>query len=309
MPRAVQYDSYGGIDVLDVREIPRPVPGPGQVVVAVRASGINPGEAAIRAGVFAHRWPSTFPSGQGSDFAGVVVELGSGVSDWTLDDEVLGFTHDRASQAELVVADAGNLARKPTGLSWERAGALHVAGTTAWAAVDVLDLKPIDTVVVSGAAGGVGSLAVQLARRSGATVIGLASQANHHWLQSKDVLPVSYGDGVADRLKAAAPKGVDAFLDTYGGGYVKLALDLGVTPARINTIIDFNAVARHGVLTIGNAEGSNAKVLAEVAELVASGEVEMPIAATYALDDVQAAYAELAQRHTRGKIVLVPSSV
>jgi len=308
MPRAVQYDNYGGTDVLEVREVPRPVAGPGQVVVAVRAAGINPGEAAIRNGAFAQRWPSTFPSGQGSDFAGFVVELGSGVSNWAVDDAVLGFTHERASHAELVVTDAGNLASKPAALSWEQAGALHVVGTTAWAAVRALDLKPADTVVVAGAAGGVGSLAVQLARRTGATVIGLAGKANHDWLHSKGVLPVSYGDGVADRIKQAAPNGVEAFLDTYGGGYVDLALELGVEPSRINTIIDFDAVARHGVLTIGNAEGSNAEVMAQFAALVAAGDVEMPIAATYALDDVQAAYAELEQRHTRGKIVLIPST-
>jgi len=304
----VQYDNYGGTDVLEVREVPRPVAGPGQVVVAVRAAGINPGEAAIRNGAFAQRWPQTFPSGQGSDFAGFVVELGSGVSNWAVDDAVLGFTHERASHAELVVTDAGNLASKPAALSWEQAGALHVVGTTAWAAVRALDLKPTDTVVVSGAAGGVGSLAVQLARRTGATVIGLAGKANHDWLHSKGVLPVSYGDGVADRIKQAAPNGVEAFLDTYGGGYVDLALELGVEPSRINTIIDFDAVARHGVLTIGNAEGSNAEVMAQFAALVAAGDVEMPIAATYALDDVQAAYAELEQRHTRGKIVLIPST-
>jgi len=302
----VQYDSYGGIDVLEVRVIPRPVPGSGQVVVEVRSTGINPGEAAIRHGAFAQRWPSTFPSGQGSDLAGVVVELGPDVSDWAVGDEVLGFTHERSSHADLVVAEAANLTRKPAAMSWEQAGALHVVGATAWAAVRALDLTPADTVVVSGAAGGVGSLAVQLARRTGATVIGLASEANHEWLRAQGVLPVTYGDGVAERINAAAPNGVDAFLDTYGGGYVELALDLGVAPARINTIIDFDAVARHGVLTIGMTEGSNATVLAEVAELIAAGEVELPIAATYPLEDVRAAYAELEQRHTRGKIVLIP---
>lgn len=306
MPRAVQYDSYGGIDVLEVRVIPRPVPGSGQVVVEVRSTGINPGEAAIRHGAFAQRWPSTFPSGQGSDLAGVVVELGPDVSDWAVGDEVLGFTHERSSHADLVVAEAANLTRKPAAMSWEQAGALHVVGATAWAAVRALDLTPADTVVVSGAAGGVGSLAVQLARRTGATVIGLASEANHEWPRAQGVLPVTYGDGVAERINAAAPNGVDAFLDTYGGGYVELALDLGVAPARINTIIDFDAVARHGVLTIGMTEGSNATVLAEVAELIAAGEVELPIAATYPLEDVRAAYAELGQRHTRGKIVLIP---
>ncbi|MGI8625180.1 MAG: NADP-dependent oxidoreductase [Geodermatophilaceae bacterium] len=306
MPRAVQYDSYGGIDVLDVREVARPVAGSGQVVVDVRAAGINPGEAAIRTGVFAERWPSTFPSGQGADFAGVVTELGPDVTAWAVGDEVLGFTHERASHAELVATDASNLTRKPAAMSWEQAGALHVVGATAWAAVRALDLTPADTVVVSGAAGGVGSLAVQLARLTGATVIGLASETNHEWLRGHGILPVTYGDGVAERVKAAAPNGVSAFLDTHGGGYVDLALALGIPPTRINTIIDYAAAAQHGVLTVGMTDGSSAAVLAEVAELIAAGDVELPIAATFALEDVQAAYSELEQRHTRGKIVLVP---
>ncbi len=306
MPRAVQYDRHGGIDVLDVREVPRPVAGSGQVVVAVRAAGINPGEAAIREGVFAQRWPSTFPSGQGADLAGVVVELGPNVTDWKLGDAVLGFTHERASHAELVAVNAGDLTRKPPALSWEQAGALHVVGATAWATVNALVLSPTDTVVVTAAAGGVGSLAVQLARRTGATVIGLAGPANHEWLRGYGVLPVTYGGGVAERVKAAAPDGVDALLDTHGGGYVDLALSLGVAAKRINTIIDWAAVAEHGVLNVGMMEGSNAAVLAELAELIAAGEVDLPIAGTYALDDVRAAYEELEQRHTRGKIVLVP---
>jgi len=302
----VQYDRYGGIDVLEVREVARPVAGSGQVVVEVRAAGINPGEAAIRQGAFAERWPSTFPSGQGADFAGVVTELGPDVRAWTVGDEVLGFTHERASHAELVATDASNLTGKPAAMSWEQAGALHVVGATAWAAVRALDLTTADTVVVSGAAGGVGSLAVQLARRTGATVIGLASEVNHEWLRGHAVLPVTYGDGVAERIKAAAPNGVTAFLDTHGGGYVDLALAMGIPPTRINTIIDFAAAAQHGVLTVGMTDGSSAAVLAEVAELVAAGDVELPIAATFALEDVQAAYAELEQRHTRGKIVLIP---
>jgi len=302
----VQYDTYGGTDVLQVREVPRPVARPDQVVVEVRAAGINPGEAAIREGAFAQRWPSTFPSGQGSDLAGVIVDLGSGVSDWTVGSEVLGFTHERASHADFVVVEAADLTRKPAGLSWAQAGALHVVGATAWAAVRALDLTPTDTLVVSGAAGGVGSLAVQLARRTGSTVIGLAGETNHEWLRDKGVLPLTYGEGMADRITEAAPDGVDAFLDTYGGGYVDLALSLGVAPKRINTIIDFAAVAEHGVLTVGNAQGSSADVLAELAQLIAAGELELPVAATFPLEDVQAAYAQLEQRHTRGKIVLIP---
>ncbi len=236
----------------------------------------------------------------------VTREVASGVSDWTVGSEVLGFTRERASHADFVVVEAADLTRKPAGLSWAQAGALHVVGATAWAAVRALDLTPTDTLVVSGAAGGVGSLAVQLARRTGSTVIGLAGETNHEWLRDKGVLPLTYGEGMADRITEAAPDGVDAFLDTYGGGYVDLALSLGVAPKRINTIIDFAAVAEHGVLTVGNAQGSSADVLAELAQLIAAGELELPVAATFPLEDVPAAYAQLEQRHTRGKIVLIP---
>ena len=144
------------------------------------------------------QWPATFPSGQGSDLAGVVEAVGDGVSGFAAGDEVIGFTDNRASQAELVVIDAGNATPRPAGVPWEVAGALFVVGATAWAAVRSVNLSEGDTVVVSGAAGGVGSLAVQLARRTGATVIGLASEPNHEWLRSHGVIPLTYGDGVGD---------------------------------------------------------------------------------------------------------------
>jgi len=249
MPKAVRYDEFGGIDVLRVEEVERPVPGDGQVLVRVKAAGINPSEAVIRTGAVAGLFPSTFPSGQGSDLAGVIEEAGAGAGGFAPGDEVIGFTNKRASQAELVLVEAGDLTRKPEKVSWEAAGGLYVAGTTAWGAVHAVQPKEGETVVISGAAGGVGSLAVQLARRTGATVIGLASENNHEWLKSHGVIPVAYGDGVADRIRAAAPGGVDAFIDTHGDGYVELALALGVAAGRIDTIVDFAAAAKHGVKT------------------------------------------------------------
>jgi NADPH:quinone reductase-like Zn-dependent oxidoreductase len=162
-----------------------------------------------------------------------------------------------------------------------------------------------DTVVVSAAAGGVGSVTVQLARRAGATVIGLASPANHEWLAGHGVIPVSYGDGVADRIRQAAAK-VDAFIDTFGADYVRLALDLGVEPSRVDTIVRFDAVRQYGVKAEGNAAGASAAVLAELAGLIAACELEIPIAATFPLDQVRDAYRLLAQGHIRGKIVLLP---
>lgn len=308
MPRAVRFDDYGGIEVLDVREVEQPSPGPGQVLVEVKATGINPGEANIRKGMLHERWPATFPSGQGSDLAGVVAAIGDGVEGFAVGDEVFGWTDERAAQAELVVTAAEQLGHKPADLSWDAAGALYVVGATAWATVRAVDLHEGDTVVVSGAAGGVGSLTVQLARRAGATVIGIASPGNHAWLREHGVIPLDYhGDDLGERIRAAAPgETVDAFIDTFGSGYVDLAIELGVAPERIDTIIDWATAARVGAKTDGNMAGASMDVLGEEAELLANGELELPIAATFPLDQVQDAYRELEERHTHGKIVLHP---
>jgi NADPH:quinone reductase-like Zn-dependent oxidoreductase len=308
MPRAVRFDRYGDIDVLNVVDVPRPVPGTRQVLVRVKAASINPGEASIRKGVFAQRWPSTFPSGQGSDLAGVIDELGEGVTGLHVGDEVIGFTNRRASHAELVIVDADDLTSKPPAVSWEVAGSLFVAGTTAYAAVRAVSLRAGDTVVVAGAAGGVGCLAVQLARNAGATVIGLSSERHHDWLTRHGATPLAYGEGVGDRIRAASRGRVDAFIDAFGSGYVKLALDLGVQPDRIDTIIDFEAAKRYGVKSDGNAQAASSRVVAELAELVAQGRLDVPIAKVYPLSDVRAAYRDLEERHTLGKIVLRPET-
>jgi len=304
MPRAVRFEEYGGIDVLKVVEVPHPVPGPGQVLVRVKAAGINPGEAKIREGLLHARWPAVFPSGEGTDLAGIVAVTGPAVTGFSAGDEVIGYTDNRASHAEYVVVEAGNLATKPAGVPWEVAGALPVAGFTAYAAVRAVALAPGDTVAVSGAAGGVGSIAVQLARRAGATVIGLASEANHGWLAGHGVIPVAYGDGVGGRIRQAADR-VDAFIDTFGGDYVQLALELGVEPARVDTIVSFDAVQRYGVKAEGNTAGASASVLAGLAGLIAAGQLEIPIAAVFPPAKVQDAYRRLEQGHIRGKIVLV----
>jgi NADPH:quinone reductase-like Zn-dependent oxidoreductase len=306
MPKAVRFENYGGIDVLKIEDVPRPVPGEGQVLVQVKAAGINPGEAKIREGLLDARWPATFPSGEGSDLAGIVVGTGPGVTAFSAGDEVLGWTDNRASHAEYVLVESGNLTAKPAALPREVAGGLFVVGATAYAAVRAVALTPGDTVVVAGAAGGVGTVAVQLARRAGATVIGLASEPHHAWLTAHGVIPVSYGDGVADRIRQAAGGQVDALIDTVGGDYVRLAVqDLGVPPSRVDTIANFEAVEKYGVKAEGNGAGSSAAVLAELAGLIAAGELEVPIAATFPLDDVQDAYRLLEQGHLLGKVVLL----
>jgi NADPH:quinone reductase-like Zn-dependent oxidoreductase len=236
----------------------------------------------------------------------LVAEVGAGVEGFSEGDEVLGFTHNRASQAEFVVVEAGDLTHRPDKVSWEVAGSLFVAGTTAYAAVRAVALREGDTVVVSGAAGGVGSIAVQLAKNAGATVIGLASKENHEWLAGHGVIPIEYGEGVADRIRTAAGGRVDAFVDTFGADYVELALELGVQPERIDTIINPAAVEKYGVKAEGNINAASAGVLAELAGWIAEGVLDIPIARVYPLAEVQDAYRELERRHTRGKIVLEP---
>jgi NADPH:quinone reductase-like Zn-dependent oxidoreductase len=304
--KAVRFGEYGGIGVLRVDEVPRPAPESGQVLVRVKAAGINPGEAKIREGLMHSLWPSTFPSGEGSDLAGIIEQAGPGVTGFAAGDEVIGWVDTRSSQAEYAVVEAANLVRKPASVPWQVAGALPVAGFTAWAAVRAVGASAGDTLVVSGAAGGVGSIAVQLGKRAGATVIGLAGPANHDWLREHGVVPVTYGDGVADRIRAVSPK-ADAFIDTYGGDYVELALEqLGVPPERVDTITRFDAVEKYGIKAEGNAAGASAATLEAIAGLVAAGELDVPIAATYPLAQVREAYTELERGHTRGKIVLLP---
>ena len=198
------------------------------------------------------------PLGEGSDLAGVVEELGPDVTGFAVGDEVLGFVDTRASHAEVVVAEVGNLVARPSGVAWDVAGRLFVAGTTAYATVRAVNLTPGDTVVVSGAAGGVGSLAVQLAgeRRRHGDRPGQRGAPRAGW-RDHGVIPVIYGDGVAERIRAAGNGRVDAFIDTFGGGYVEMAIGLGVTPDRIDTIIDRAAAQEYGTKVEGSAAAAN----------------------------------------------------
>jgi NADPH:quinone reductase-like Zn-dependent oxidoreductase len=225
MPKAVRFEEYGGIEVLTVRDVPRPEPGPGQVLVAVRAAGINISEAKIREGIVREIFPATFPSGEGSDLAGLVEEVGVGVTGVAVGDEVIGFTNNRASHAEYVLVEAANLTPKPAEVPWEVAGALFVAGVTGFATVRAVSPTAGEAVVIAGAGGGVGVFAVQIALRTGARVVALASERHHAWLRERGAIPVAYDDGVHERITAAADgTPVAAFIDLVGDSYVDLAL-------------------------------------------------------------------------------------
>ena len=304
--KAVKFDHFGGIDVLEIREFPVPKPEKSQVLVKVKAAGINPGESTIREGKLDHMFPTQFPSGEGSDFAGIIEEIAEDSQGFEVGTEVIGFTNNRNSHAEYVIADVNHLVLKPHNVSWEQAGSLFVAGSTAYACIQAVGLKKEDTLVVSGAAGGVGSIVVQLARNIGAKVIGLAGESNQQWLKDLGIIPVVYGEGQLERIRSAAEGPIDAFIDTFGKGYVELALELGVSNQRINTIIDFEAVHKFGVKAEGSGMAATAEVLGELAGMISSGKLVIPIAKTFPLDQIRLAFEELGNRHTRGKIVLIP---
>lgn len=305
MPRAVRFDHYGDLDVLEVREIDVRDPGAGEVRIEVHAAGVNPGEAAIRSGAMAAQFPATFPSGQGTEFAGVVAAVGLDVTTVAVGDAVIGFSDGRDAQAEAVVVPFANTLPKPANMDWATAALMPIAGATATAMVRSVGLVTGETVVVAGAGGGIGFTAAQLARRLGAHVIGTAGGAGFAGLRDVGVTPVEYGDGVEERIRAAAPNGVDAFLDTHGGGQADLAIALGVKPARVDSIIDFAAGSRLGIQNQGMYQLDDMRAaIIEFAALVDSGEVIVPIRARFPLDDVREAYRALEHAPGIGKIVL-----
>lgn len=303
--RAVLFDRYGDESVLEVREVPDPQPGDGEVVVRVVAAGTNPGEIGIREGAMHERYPATFPSGQGSDLAGIVAAIGPGVTGVAIGQPVIGLSDSRNAQAELVLLPADRVVPKPDRVDWDAAATLYVTGTTALALLQERPVTAGDTVVVAGAAGGVGVFLVQLAVGTGARVIALAGEANHEWLRAHGAEPVAYGDGVEDRIRAAAPDGITAFFDLYGQGYTDLGVSLGVASDHVVTIIDFPAARRLGVTATGMAALADpAEGVRQLAQIVAGGGFDVPIKARYPLDQVQEAYREVARRSGLGKVVL-----
>jgi NADPH:quinone reductase-like Zn-dependent oxidoreductase len=302
MSRFVRYEQFGGPEVLAVVDVEPPHPGRGQVRVRVLAAGLNPVDFKIfRGGPAAEAYGAKLPSGVGNDFAGIIDEIGDGVTEWTAGDEVLGGLRHFA-MADCVIVDAsGGLIRKPAALDFDTAGTLSIAGRTAWASVAAIAPTQADTVLVSAAAGGVGVLAAQLARRAGAAVIGTAGESNQDFLRSLGVTPLVYGDGLADRIRHVAPDGVTAALDNHGSDTVALALELGVRPERINTIA---AHGIPGVQTVGGAAAGLSE-LERVARMLADADIVLPIDSVFPIERVGEAYERLEAGHVRGKIVVV----
>jgi NADPH:quinone reductase-like Zn-dependent oxidoreductase len=285
-----------------VAEVETPRPGAGQVRLRVRSAGLNPADFKIRNGWMEQVFPTTFPAIPGFEAAGVIDEVGPGVTGLAVGDEVLAFT-DTGAYAEYALATVA--ARKPEGLSWDEAAAIPVAGETAQRVLDLLGVKDGETLLVHGAAGAVGGLAVQLAAARGVTVIGTASPANDDHLRSLGAIPVAYGDGLADRVRAVAPQGVDAVFDVAGQGALPDSIELrGGTTDRIITIADPSA-AQLGVTFSSGGERS-AEGLAEVAGLAAEGRIRVTVAQAFPLDDAAAAQERGATGHVRGKLTLRP---
>jgi NADPH:quinone reductase-like Zn-dependent oxidoreductase len=301
--KAVTFTEYGGPEVLHVAEADEPHPGPGQIRIAVRAAGVNPLDWKARSGALRDVMPVSFPVIDGRESAGVVDEVGPDVTDVAAGDEVFGFAVGGAA-AEYVLLDA--YARKPAGLSWEEAAGLPVAVETSVRVFTVLGgLGEGQTIVINGAAGGVGSAAVQLAVARGARVIGTASERNHDFLRSLGAEPTTYGDGLVERVRALAPEGVDLAFDTAGRGGVPDLITLTGDPARVATIADFAAAAL-GVKVTGGGDFRATEALGEAAELIEAGRLRLPVARTFTFAEAPEAHRVSQDGHVRGKLILVP---
>lgn len=305
--RAVVFDSYGDPDVLYVLETDRPSPTDGQVRVRVEAAGVQPFDALFRRGD-AHQWvPASFPQRLGNEFAGIVDEVGAGVDSFAVGDEVLGWAMLSAYSDHVVVMPE-QLVEKPSAMPWEQAAVLSASGQTAATALTALAVGEADTVLVHAAAGGVGSFAVQIAVASGARVIGTASPANHDYLRSLGAIPVSYGDGLAERARSAAPAGVDAALDAAGTlEALRSSLDLVSDKDRIGTTAFQPAARELGVQQL-STERSTSR-LAELVDLWNEGKLRVDIQRTYPFSEAADAHRAIETGHVRGKLVLVGQGI
>lgn len=299
--RAIIYTEYGGPGVLHVADVDEPRPGPGQVRLRVAAAGVNPFDAKVRSGAMQGMVPTKFPAIPGVDVAGMVDEVGAGVTEFAVGDAVLGWANS-GSYAQYALAT--DIARKPASLSWTQAAALPVAGEAAMRGLDLLGVRAGETLLIHGAAGGVGAMAVQIAVHRGATVLGTAAPANHDYVRSLGATPVAYGDGLVDRVRALAPQGVDAVFDVAGKGALPDSIALRGGTDRIITIADPNAEALGIPFTASSTREQRLATLATLVPQVADGRIKVEAAQIYPLEEAARAHEALERGHGRGRIVL-----
>jgi NADPH:quinone reductase-like Zn-dependent oxidoreductase len=303
MVKAARFSRFGGPEVLEIVDLPDPHPGPGQVRIAVRAAGVNPSDWKKREGLMDPELPQTM----GYEAAGIVDELGEGVADVAVGDRVFGLSVEGAAQAELAVLSY--YAPIPPSLNFPGAAALPAAIETATRALDQLGVGAGagrgSTLLINGASGSVGSAAVQLALARGVRVIGTASPANHDYLRSLGAEPVAYGEGLAGRVRALAPDGVDAALDVAGSGVLPELIELADGSEYVVTIADFGGAREHGVRFSSGDAGRAVHALAEIGELIESGRFSLPVARTFPLGEIAQAHRAGEDGHVRGKLVLL----
>lgn len=299
--KALVFSRYGDPDVLEVIDVPEPEVGPGQVRVRVKAAGVQSFDAKLRRGDLEGFMKATFPQRLGMEFAGVVEAVDAGVSGIAVGDPVFGFTRLEAA-AQVIAVDAANVTLKPEAMSWEVAGAMPAGGQTAYLALKALGVGKGDLVLIHAAAGGVGTAATQIAVAWGATVIGTASEANQDYLRSLGAIPVTYGDGLIERVRAIAPDGVDAALDAVGGIANDVSVAVTKDIARVGTIVDYAAVQRLGVRMLGGDRSS--AILVELADMHVRGQLEVPISLSVPMENAAAAHHQIDSGHSRGRVVL-----
>ncbi|MEP7034427.1 MAG: NADP-dependent oxidoreductase [Dermatophilaceae bacterium] len=298
---ALQFNTYGGPEVLRVADAPEPHAGPGQIRVSVRAASVNPIDWKAFSGAFAGGKPKVGSGYLGYDAAGVVDELGKGVTGVSVGDEVLGLGSN--SQAEYAVLDSW--AAKPSSVDWAVAAAAGVSGETAERGLRLLDVLAGDTLFVDGGTGGVGAVAVQMAVARAVRVIASSSQANHDYLREIGAIPVLYGEGVAARVRAAAGGPVDAVFDAVGKTPIEDLISLVPKPSQVVSIANFAAAQAGARVTGGTGDSQPMEALAQIAELLTQNKLVIKVA-TFPFDRADEAYRISQAGHARGKLVLMP---
>ncbi len=301
--KMAQFSTYGGLEVLELVPMNKPTAKPGQVVVEVMSAGVNHIEAYIREGSLRDELPTSLPQRQGSDFAGIVVEVGEGVTGFKRGSEVVGHSVMN-SHANFVVVPQENLVIKPKTLSWEVAGGLFLAGITALTALASVNVGKGDTIVISAAAGGVGSMEAQLAKLNGVNVIGTCGERNFDYLRQIGIQPVVYGDGMVERIQKLAPNGVKAYIDNFGDYNASLAATLGVTAAKFSSSESRKVTELQAFRDSTAADNRLTQMLSTLVGLAADRKLDVLVSGFYPFEKIRDAFDDLEQRHARGKIVL-----